>query len=442
MGNAGDPTRVLGGPRPDPAPLVAGDQIADWTVTRHIATGGFGAVYEVRHSTSGAAGALKLLHAGLATSPEMVARALREAELIAGFRHRGIVELLAAGTDAHGRPFVVMELLAGRDLAGVIADRGRLALAEVIDLLAPLVEALTTVHGHGIVHRDLKASNVFLVDRPEPRVVLLDFGIAKLLDSGASALTTSRTALGTPASMAPEQIRGGEVDARTDVYALGALAYHLLTGRVAFDDVSMTVSQYLHMHAARPRPSAVAPIEPQLDEVITRAMAIEPARRHPTAAEFLIALRATGAPRPTATADRTGHGVLVVARGPATADDAVLDDLDQILPLAERLLADAGFALGRDLGDRAVFVATDATDAQAILAARRAITGLDRRPAADPRVAVVMIVHRAPLVTAGDRPAGGELLDPAAWAAELPASGLWATAAIASPRATPGLRRL
>ncbi len=441
MALSGDPTRAGGGP-PAAEVLAPGAAVADWRVVRHIATGGFGAVYEARHATSDVRGALKILHANLAGSPEMVARVVREAELIAGFHHPGIVELLAAGADDRGQPYLVMELLSGRDLAAVVAERGRLGRAEVEAILTPLTDALTTVHAHGIVHRDLKASNVFMVDAPRPRVVLLDFGIAKLLDTSASALTTSRAALGTPASMAPEQIRGGAIDPRTDVYALGALAYHLLTGRMPFDDVSVTISQYLHLHAARPRPSAVAPIEPRLDEVVTRAMAIEPARRHASAAELLAAFRAVAAPpAPAAPLAQTGHAVLIAAAaaGDVTAaDDALLDDIDQVIPLAERLLADAGFVLARDLGDRAVFVATAATDPQAILAARRALGGLDRRPGRDPRARVALVLHRGEVLVADHELVGGELLEPDRWAPTATEPGGWATAALGGD----GLRRL
>jgi serine/threonine protein kinase len=245
-----------------------------------IASGGFGAVYAVEHETSGAIGALKVLHAHLATSPEIAARMVREAEIIAQLHHPGVVRLLEAGLTDLGAPYLVMELLDGVDLDTVIRDRGRFAPRDALPLFEALCAGLAAAHARAVIHRDLKAANVLLcrdgVDRPE-RVVLVDFGIAKLLDGASAELTASRQALGTPASMAPEQIRGGTVDARTDVYALGALAYHVLTGRMAFEEASITMSQYLHLHAARPRPSEVAPVSPALDEVITRAMAIEPA---------------------------------------------------------------------------------------------------------------------------------------------------------------------
>jgi len=143
------------------------------------------------------------------------------------------------------------------------------------------------------VHRDLKASNVVLArDARGPRPVLLDFGLVKLLDEMGPGLSSSRNMLGTPTAMAPEQMRGQPVDARTDVYALGLLAFHMLTGQVAFAGGTGAIKSYLQLHGPRPRPSSKVDIDPAIDAPITRALAPAPADRFPTPSDFLAALRA------------------------------------------------------------------------------------------------------------------------------------------------------
>ena len=137
------------------------------------------------------------------------------------------------GTLDDGRPYLVLEYIEGPSLRDAIHERGSLPPAEMLAILEPLCDALATAHALGLVHRDVKASNVILghdVQGPR-RPVLLDFGLVKLLDAEGPGLTSSRSMLGTPAAMAPEQMAGQPVDARTDVYALGLLAFHMLTGR-------------------------------------------------------------------------------------------------------------------------------------------------------------------------------------------------------------------
>jgi len=144
-----------------------------------------------------------------------------------------------------------------------------------------------------VVHRDIKASNVILArSATGPRPVLLDFGLVKLLDQEGPGLTSSRAMLGTPAAMAPEQMRGQPVDARTDVYALGLLAFHMLTGAPAFGGAPGVVQSYLQIHGARPRPSSKADLDPAIDEPIGKALAPEPRDRFPSAQALYEALRA------------------------------------------------------------------------------------------------------------------------------------------------------
>jgi serine/threonine-protein kinase len=203
--------------------------IGRYRVERLIGNGGFAAVYEAR-DPDGRRVAIKRLHGELALRSHDILRFDREIRIIRGLRHPNVVEILDVGDDQ--APYFVMELLHGTDLSDHIARRGRLSLEETVEILAPVCSALSAAHQKGIVHRDLKASNVFL-DRE--RVVLLDFGVAKLLDGTALRLTRSHLIVGSPACMAPEQILNGPVDERTDVYGLGVLAYQMLTGALPFN---------------------------------------------------------------------------------------------------------------------------------------------------------------------------------------------------------------
>lgn len=416
-----DSTRPLGPARGEHGPRksVPGEQIGQWIVINSLASGGFGTVYEVRHAQTNEPAALKLLHAHLATSAETLARFDREIRVIGNLRHPNIVRLVDAGFSADGRPYLCMEMLDGEELSRRIEREGALSTAAALEVLEPICEALATAHEMGIVHRDIKSSNIMLCR--DGRVVLLDFGIAKISDALAPELTATNQSLGTPSCMAPEQIQGLRADARTDVYALGGLVFHMLTGRMPFQDPSATMTQYLHLHARRPRASGVvAGIPERLDEVISRAMAIEPADRFPDVRSLLGA--ALAASRET----RVVHAVaivdtiaLLVVVGDRTAgetfDAALFDDLEGVLPAAERFLGERGFTLAVDLGSSALFVAPCDRVANPVALAQETFARLGERPRRDPRVQVGVCVHRdeAPFIGAEIQPCA--LLRPATW---------------------------
>ena len=301
---------VRRGPRADNDPDV-GATFGAWRTVRRIAAGGFGTVFEARHTQTDARAALKLLHAKFAASTEMLARFQREVEIVQTLDHPAVVRLFDAGFGADGRPFLCMELLDGQSLSEVIHARGRLSLAETEVVLSPVCDALAVAHARNIVHRDVKASNVMVCGE---RVVLLDFGIAKISDAFAIELTATNQSLGTPTSMAPEQILGRAVDARTDVYALGCLAFHALTGRIPFVEDSNTMVQHLHLHARRPRASELAPVGSDVEDVLVRAMAIDAAMRFATPRAFLEALASCTVRQPTALAITTPQAAPPVAR--------------------------------------------------------------------------------------------------------------------------------
>jgi serine/threonine protein kinase len=273
--------------------MMIGSSLGDFTLEAIIAEGGFGTVFRAAGGPRGAA-AVKLLHAELAGSPEALAGFAREVDVLDRVRHPGIVEVLAVGRADDGRPWFAMELLGGRDLYAHIAERGRLTPAESLAILAPICEALAAAHDAGVIHRDVKASNVFLA---ADRVVLLDFGIAKLNDAAVGGgLTMSRQAIGSPSAMAPEQIAGGAADARSDIYSLGGVAFFLLTGRPPFERES--IEEYCSAHLSAPVPrlrDRDADLPADLEAVITRCLAKDREARFPNVDELRAALEATEA---------------------------------------------------------------------------------------------------------------------------------------------------
>ena len=268
-------------------------QIPGFKLDRLAGEGGFGQVWLARRDGDRERVAIKVLHLELVRSIDALTRFQRELDAISRLQHPNVVRALDHGTLSDGRPFIVLEYIEGPSLREVIHERGSISPADTFEILEPLCDALAIAHDAGLVHRDVKASNVILAKQDgKLRPVLLDFGLVKLLDQAGPGLTSSRSMLGTPAAMAPEQMRGQPVDARTDVYALGLLAYHMLTGQPAFGGGPGVVQTYLQIHGARPRPSAKVDIDPAIDEPISRALAPEPGDRYQSARELIEALRA------------------------------------------------------------------------------------------------------------------------------------------------------
>jgi hypothetical protein len=414
--------------------LSPGESVDDWIVVRTIGGGGFGAVYEARHRTTGQRIALKLLHAHLVASPEMVARFHREATAIDRVRHPNIVELVALGVSA-GRPYLCMELLDGEDLAAIVRRTGPMSGLQALAILEPVCSALAAAHELGVVHRDVKASNVMVCRGAEgrrDRVVLLDFGIAKLSDALAD-LTASHQSLGTPSCMAPEQVHGRTVDARSDVYGLGTLAFYLLAGHMPFEDASLTMTQYLHLHARRPRVSVSATVPTRVDDVVARAMAIQPAERFSDPLSLLAALRSAlrdSAPFIAVEVADAAAILVAVREAGAGLDEALVTDLEAVLPAAERALAAAGFALALDLGASAVFAHHHCDADHAVATAIAVWDQLAQRRHRDPRVRIGICVHRAAAVFHGTEIRSGTLLRPASWGIPDEIDGVWATAAV------------
>lgn len=325
VGDAAKDTAIPGYIEPPCQPTIAG-----YRIDHLIGEGGFGQVWSAQRD-GGQRVAIKILHLELVRSRDALVRFERELTAIEQLDHRNVVRALDHGTLGDGRPYLALEYVQGPSLREVIAERGSLSPLETLAILEPLCDALTVAHSRGLIHRDLKASNVILgQDDHGARPVLLDFGLVKLLAETGPALTSSRSMLGTPAAMAPEQMRGQPVDARTDVYALGLLAYHMLTGAPAYGAAPGVVQSYLQLHGPRPRPSSKVDIDPALDEPIIHALALDPQQRPAGAREFIAALRAVMQPVAVAESDvvavyvEGGAGELAQARNVVTAAGMVI----------------------------------------------------------------------------------------------------------------------
>ncbi|MBL8613378.1 MAG: serine/threonine protein kinase, partial [Myxococcales bacterium] len=216
--------------------MRAGARLGRYLVRRPIGSGGMGTIYEAEHVRLGHRVAIKALHPELVASLESRKRFEREARSAARLTGPNVVRVIDVDQTEDGLPFMVMELLSGRDLAEEWARNGAPPPTPLVDIAIQCLAALAEAHGLGIVHRDVKPENVFLADEGGKTVVkLLDFGIAKLMGECPTGLETGRCDLyGTPLYMAPEQARLGVVDHRTDLFSLGTMLYRMLAGRGPF----------------------------------------------------------------------------------------------------------------------------------------------------------------------------------------------------------------
>jgi serine/threonine protein kinase len=255
-----------------------------------IGRGGMGVVYGAQQPRIGKRVAIKVLAPAYCGDPATVARFEQEGRLVNAIGHPGIVDVFQFGELPDGRSYFVMEWLDGESL-GARLERGPLPAGEAIEILDLVCDALEAAHDTGVIHRDLKPDNIFLVaSRGGERVKLLDFGLAKLAgrgDPGAVHATKSGILVGTPAYMSPEQARAREdIDHRTDIYALGCVAYRMLTGKPPFhadNAMDMIVKQ---LHQPPPAPAKLAPdTPPPLSRLVVRMMA-KLASERPTLAEL------------------------------------------------------------------------------------------------------------------------------------------------------------
>jgi eukaryotic-like serine/threonine-protein kinase len=282
-------------PAAAPDPLI-GSRVGSFDLVRLLGRGGMGTVYLAEHPVIGSRVAVKFLHESMASDPAAVARFYDEARAVNLIGHENIVGIYDLSMLPPNRYFFVMEYLEGQTLDGLLRA-GPVEPAVARDVLLQMCDALQCAHEHGVVHRDLKPENVFLVGRRGKThfVKLVDFGIAKLRARETRSNTQAGFIVGTPEYMAPEQCGEGVIDARTDVYALGVMAFELATGRLPFQGKSLTQLLLAHLKEAPPAPSSLAPVSRELEAAILRALEKEPARRFRDMTSFADALRAAPA---------------------------------------------------------------------------------------------------------------------------------------------------
>ncbi len=272
--------------------MLPGSLFADrFEALRAAHSGGMGTVFRARDRVSGAEVALKVL---FGQGAQDVERFTREATILAGLGHPGIVRYVAHGMARSGEHYLAMEWLEGEDLSARLARRG-LTMGESLSLVRRAAEALAAAHQRGLVHRDLKPSNLFLVRGDVEGVKIVDFGIARLgLD--AARVTRTGVLLGTPGYMAPEQIQGPPVhDPRADVFALGCVLFECLTGRAAFEGSTAASVLAKILLQEMPRTRALRPEVPAaVDQLTARMMARDPEERPRDGAAVAAAIAALG----------------------------------------------------------------------------------------------------------------------------------------------------
>lgn len=281
-----------------------------YRLSRQIGQGGVGKVFAATHLSLDQEVAIKVL---LRDSPQFIERFRREARRAALFRGEHVARVLDVGDLPGGAPYMVMELLRGRDLADLLKERGRLPVPEAVDYVLQACLGLAEVHASGVVHRDLKPSNLFLsvaVDQ-STIVKLLDFGVSKdlVFSRNVGGLrTTTRSMLGSPQYMSPEQVRSARsVGTPTDIWALGVILFQLIAGRLPFAGTTMAALLREIVEDPPPRPrSLVAELPPDLELTILRCLDKEPLRR-PHVAELAAELASHGPPHSRLLAERVAR---------------------------------------------------------------------------------------------------------------------------------------
>ncbi|HEX9295406.1 MAG TPA: protein kinase [Polyangiaceae bacterium] len=290
-------SQVTSGAAPASDPLLNRTLPGGYVILDLVGIGGMGRVYRAEQRTLGRTVAVKVIHPHLLGDESASARFITEARAASRLNHPNSVAVIDFGKTDDGQLYLVMEFLRGRDLARVTYEDGPLPIRRILDVLRQTLAALAEAHHIGIVHRDLKPENIIL----EPLrsggdfVKVVDFGLAKMIEGPRpqAAITTPGIVCGTPDYMAPEQGRGADIDARTDLYAMGVILFQLVTGRLPFEADTPTQVVLMHLSIPAPDPRQIAPernIPELLARVIARSLSKQPRDRWQTADEMAEAL--------------------------------------------------------------------------------------------------------------------------------------------------------
>jgi class 3 adenylate cyclase len=327
--------------------LPPGAELGGYVIESTAGRGGMAIVYRARDRELERLVALKVIAPVLAAQSSFRERFTRESRIAAGIDHPGVVPVYRAGED-EGRLFIAMRYLRGGDLAQRLRRHGRLEPGEAARCVYDVALALDAAHARGLVHRDVKPANMMLDDSDAGQVYLTDFGLSSDL-LGTSELTKTGQWVGTIAYSAPEQVRGATVDARADVYALGGVLHHFLTGEVPYPSASELDALAAHLTEPPPRPSRhAAGVPREFDAIVARAMAKNPAERYLSAGDLgraaLAAARGVRTPRE--------HGSVATgpaapgATGPATRARALRARRRRVvMPIAAGIVALAALAV-------------------------------------------------------------------------------------------------
>ena len=266
-----------------------------------VGQGAMGSVYKARQTTLGTTLAVKVLHRQLAGEPMFAARFLREAQAASRVDHPSSMRVIDFGEEPDGLLYIAMEYVDGKTLARIIDENGPLPVTRIVDIACQTLAALAVAHDIGVIHRDLKPENIMILEGQDDEghlhdiVKVCDFGVAKLLEGGARgpSVTAEGVVVGTPEYMSPEQARGESLDARSDIYAMGVLLFHLMTGKVPFDSSTAFGTAFMHVNDEPTRPRLLNPrVDSRLEKICLKAMRKRREDRYSCARELRVELRA------------------------------------------------------------------------------------------------------------------------------------------------------
>lgn len=259
-----------------------------YRIDERIGEGGMAVVYRAKTLDVGRSVAIKVLHSRYSGDKAATTRFEREARVASGLNHPNCISILDFGHTPSGISYIVMEYLEGQSLARLL-DAGSFTLPRTVHIILQILSCLETAHAQGVVHRDLKPGNVFILSGTDDFVKVLDFGIARVRRPGLERLTRTGMVCGTPEYMSPEQARGQDIDARSDLYAAGIMFYEMLTGSRPFDGSTAAEIMGAQIHTAPTPPSKknkARNIPPSLDAIVVWALSKQPEERFPSAREF------------------------------------------------------------------------------------------------------------------------------------------------------------